>query len=402
MFRSNQSHPHRQQSWFNQNFLNNRWVTTLLIILLVMINIMVFTRIAYLFSPVKDFFSIVGLPLVGTGALYYLFSPLVNKLVRRGLKKSTAIALIFIIALLLIIWGASSLFPIIKAQTTALAYNWPRYVDAISELFNRVISHPALRPLNNLLSPIVSQIDLSRLTGANGGAFNSLGSLVGTVTQVTTGIVVIPVLLYYLLLEDYKIPQSILHAIPSIYRKPIRRIMVRTNQQIAQYVRGQIIVAICVAIMFMIGFSIIGLDYGITIGILAGFLNIIPIIGSMLAAVPALIIGLITSPLMFLKVVIVLALEQTIEGRILSPQVLGSSMEIHPVTILLVLLAGGKMFGLAGVILAVPGYAVLKVLFDELFSWYRIQSDLYEDEETPMTPPEFYKENLPVVIEEHS
>lgn len=401
MFRPNQSQPHRQQTWFNQNFLNNRWVTTLLIILLVMINIMVFTRIAYLFTPVKDFFSIVGLPLVGTGILYYLFSPLVTQLVRRGLKKSTAIALIFLVALLLIIWGASSLYPIIKVQTTSLIYNWPRYVESTNELFNRIISHPTLRPLNNLLNPIISQIDLSRLTRANGNAFDSLGSLVGTVTQVTTGIVVIPVLLYYLLLEDYKIPHSILHAIPSIYRKPIRRIMIRTNQQIAQYVRGQIIVAICVGVMFMFGFSVIGLDYGITIGILAGFLNIIPIIGSMLAAVPALIIGLITSPIMFIKVIIVLTLEQTIEGRIISPQVLGSSMEIHPVTILLVLLAGGKVFGLAGVILAVPGYAVLKVLFDELFSWYRIQSDLYEDEEAPMTPPEFYKENLPITIEEY-
>ena len=164
------------------------------------------------------------------------------------------------------------------------------------------------------------------------------------------------------------------------------RMMYQGHYQVAQYIRGQIIVAICVAIMFCIGYSIVGLDYAIALGVVSGFLNIIPLLGSFIAVIPAFIIALITSPVMVLKVAIVMMVEQTIEGRFIAPQVLGNNLKIHPVTILIVLLSAGKAFGLVGVILGVPGYAVIKVIVGEFYELYRERSGAYGPKEAIQAP----------------
>jgi len=97
--------------------------------------------------------------------------------------------------------------------------------------------------------------------------------------------------------------------------------------------------------------------------------------------VPSVVIAMVISPWMLVKVLIVFVIEQTIEGRGISPLVLGSSLAIHPVTILIVLLAAGKIFGLMGVIFGFPGYAILKVLITHLFAWYQAQSGLYQSDD---------------------
>ncbi|MRT18512.1 AI-2E family transporter, partial [Vitellibacter sp. q18] len=102
------------------------------------------------------------------------------------------------------------------------------------------------------------------------------------------------------------------------------------NDQVSSYIRGQLTVAFAVAIMFMIGFSVIGLDYAVTLGIAAGFLNLIPYLGSFLAMIPAVFLGIVSGPALLIKVLIVFAIEQTVEGRFISPLVLGSQLSIHP------------------------------------------------------------------------
>ena len=137
--------------------------------------------------------------------------------------------------------------------------------------------------------------------------------------------------------------------------------------------------AFAVAIMFMIGFAVIGLEYAVTLGIIAGFLNLIPYLGSFLAMIPAIFLAIVAGPFMIIKVLIVFAVEQTIEGRLISPLVLGNQLSIHPVTILLVLLTSGKLFGIIGVILGIPVYAAAKVVITHVFEWYTTISSLYEE-----------------------
>ena len=140
--------------------------------------------------------------------------------------------------------------------------------------------------------------------------------------------------------------------------------------------------------MFVICAAIIGMKFGIVRGIFAGSPNIIPYMGSFIAMVPAVIVAIVDSPLMLAKVLLVFSIEQFIEGRVISPQILGSNLEVHPVTIIFVLLTAGKLFGLTGFILGIPGYAVLKVLFMHIFEWYKEISGLYLDEPEIEEEPE--------------
>ncbi|MCW6652270.1 AI-2E family transporter [Aerococcaceae bacterium NML191292] len=385
--KSNHELADKKQSWFWRYFLNNQVVTTLLIVLLLLLILWVFTRISHLFSPIGQFLDIVAFPLITAGILFYLFSPIVDRLVKKGMNRHMAIILIFIGIVLLIVWGVSTLYPILQRQTTAFITNLPSYFNAINEM---VVDLPYWDNKESVfanLQPIIEGLDLKslpdRLNSILSSTFGGLGSVVGTITQVVTGLLTAPVVLYYLLLEGHHLGDKLLYYVPTRYRQIVRRMMYQGNYQVSQYIRGQIIVAICVAILFTIGYSIIGLDYGVTLGVVSGFLNIIPFLGSFIAVIPALIIALITSPSMVVKVVIVMMIEQTIEGRFISPQVLGNNMKIHPVTILLVLLAAGKLFGIAGVILGVPGYAIIKVIVSEVYELFREKSGWYEEEEAP-------------------
>ena len=166
-------------------------------------------------------------------------------------------------------------------------------------------------------------------------------------------------------------PDYLVSFLPNRYRLGVKDVFKSMNTQLSNYIRGQLGVAFLVALMFWIGYMIIGLKYALLLGIIAGFLNLIPYLGSFLAMVPAVALGLFTSPFMLVKVLIVFVIEQTLEGRLISPLILGNSMKFHPLTVLFVLLVSGKIFGLLGVIIGVPGYAVLKVIVSTYFDWFK-------------------------------
>jgi len=366
-----------RNTWFFQRFLNNKAVISLLIILISLLIIHVFTKIAYLFSPITQFVNFIAFPIIATVILYYLVAPVINKLDQRGINKRISIIGLFIVIVLLIIWGVSYLVPIIQNQTRSFMDNIPVYMETLERMD---IDSPFIPNISSYLEDFNLSMITEQINPIITSTFGSLSNVIGTITQLATGLVMIPILLYYILVDGEKIPNTILYYIPTKYRVSARRILYRGNYQVSQYIRGQILVATIVGIMFGIGYTFIGLDYGVTLAVISALLNVIPYLGTFIAVVPALIIGLLTSPLMFVKVIIVLVIEQTIEGRIVSPQILGNSLKIHPVTILLILVGAGHIFGLTGVILGVPGYAVIKVIASELYDVFREQSGLYEEE----------------------
>ena len=290
----------------------------------------------------------------------------------------------------LIVWGITTLIPIIQEQTISIIENWPIYWDNIvsqidSWLRSDVLSEfqTRLTDLNaNLLSNVSDQANSVLDT-----TFTSIGSVVGALTNVVIAIITMPFILFYLLKDGKSLPYHVMKMIPSKMRGGTYRLLTEINTQISQYIRGQLMVAFFVGLMFWIGFASIGLEYAVTLGVLAGFLNLIPYLGSFLATVPAIVIALVDSPSMLIKVLIVFAIEQTIEGRVIQPQILGNNLEIHPLTIIIVLLSAGKIFGVPGVILGIPGYAILKVIVVHFFRWYKDYSGLYESDDNPAPSP---------------
>ena len=376
-------------SWFARHFLNNRIAVGLLILLLGLVNIWVFTRVSYILTPIGVVFDVAAFPIITAGVMYYLFAPLVDKMEQRGVNRHITIIGIFIGLTLLITWGIASLIPTLQRQTLSFVKSMPSYIDELNHMLYQLPYITENSDVMNRVQSTINSLDIKslaeQLNKIVSTTFGGLGSVVGTVTQVVLGLLTVPIVLYYLLLDGSRLGDYLLYFVPTNYRKMAKRMLDQGHYQVAQYIRGQIIVAVCVAIMFCIGYSVVGLDYAISLGVLSGFLNIIPYLGSFIAVIPALIIALITSPVMVVKVIIVMMIEQTIEGRLIAPQVLGSNLKIHPVTILIVLLAAGKAFGLVGVILGVPGYAVLKVIVSEFYDLYRERSGRYETAELPVS-----------------
>lgn len=384
-----QKKPH---SWFWKWFLNNQAVTSLLVILLILLILLLFTKVSYLFEPVWQFLAIVGLPIILAGILYYLMNPTVDYLERKGIKRIYSIFGLFILVVGLIVWGVVVIIPKIQEQSMSFADNLPGYLTIIENKVNEILSDPIFSQVQEqfeasnekLISSLTDIVqNLSRSTIQN------LGSFFGAVATIVLAVITMPFILFYLLKDGRKLAPYFVKFLPTKMRQPSLVVLKEMNDQVSSYIRGQLTVAFAVAVMFMIGFSIIGLDYAITLGIAAGFLNLIPYLGSFLAMIPAVFLGIVGGPVLLIQVLIVFVIEQTIEGRLISPLVLGNELSIHPVTILLVLLTSGKLFGLVGVILGIPVYAAAKVVITHVFEWYTRVSSLYEEEEPiPEAPPE--------------
>ncbi|MGG5341076.1 AI-2E family transporter [Enterococcus sp. AZ192] len=374
----------KRLSWFWRWFLNNQVVTALLIVLLILLIILVFTKVSYLFTPVWQFIGVVGLPLIMAGILYYLMNPVVDFLEKKQIPRIWSIIGLFIIVVALIIWGLVVIVPKIQEQTISFGNHFPQYIETIDKKMQEILSDPLFAQfrtqledmgdkLTNSLGDVIRNISTFTVQG--------LGSFVGAVATVFVAIVTMPFILFYLLKDGKQLAPYLMKFLPNKMRKPTLRVLSEVNEQVSSYIRGQLTVAFAVAVMFIIGFSVIGLDYAITLGITAGFLNLIPYLGSFLAMIPAIFLGIVGGPVLLVKVLVVFVIEQTIEGRVISPLVLGSQLDIHPVTILVVLLTSGKLFGVVGVILGIPVYAAAKVIITHIFEWYKDVSSLYHEEE---------------------
>ncbi len=384
-----QKKPH---SWFWKWFLNNQAVTSLLVILLILLILLLFTKVSYLFEPVWQFLAIVGLPIILAGILYYLMNPTVDYLERKGIKRIYSIFGLFILVVGLIVWGVVVIIPKIQEQSMSFADNLPGYLTIIENKVNEILSDPIFSQVQEQIEASNEKL-ISSLTdivqNLSRSTIQNLGSFFGAVATIVLAVITMPFILFYLLKDGRKLAPYFVKFLPTKMRQPSLVVLKEMNDQVSSYIRGQLTVAFAVAVMFMIGFSIIGLDYAITLGIAAGFLNLIPYLGSFLAMIPAVFLGIVGGPVLLIQVLIVFVIEQTIEGRLISPLVLGNELSIHPVTILLVLLTSGKLFGLVGVILGIPVYAAAKVVITHVFEWYTRVSSLYEEEEPiPEASPE--------------
>lgn len=371
------------QSIFHRWLLDNKIVSAMFMILLFLIIVFMIHKVVFIFDPVAEFFSAVGAPIIIAGVFYFLLNPMVDWAERRfNFPRIATISIQFIVLAVLIIWGLAVFIPWMSSQIISLVNEWPTYWHKIVTMINHFTSNKQFNAVNKWFNTTNSEIstwlkDYSAEYAKKG--LHGVSSVVGTVTSVVIAIITFPFVLFYLLKDGHQMPAYIAKFLPVKARRSFLEMLKEISTQISNYIRGQISVAFAVMIMFAIGYTIIGLPYGWLIAIVAGILNIIPFLGSFLAMVPAVVVGIFVSPVMLISVLVVFMIEQTLEGRIISPKLLGSSMKIHPVTVLIVLLSAGNIFGILGVIFGVPGYAILKVLIYRFYNWWQTSSDLFKE-----------------------
>lgn len=381
------THQPQQNSLFYKWVLNNKAVIALLITLLVFLTIFVFTKISFLFTPVLSFFAVIMLPVVMSTILYYLIKPLVDRIEKLGPNRTTSIFMVFGLVILLFVWAISGFIPMVKDQLTSFIQDLPKYVGKVNLEANKVLENDWLVSYKPQLQDILTTISQKALDYAQDFSKNAIdwaGNFAGAVARITVAVIISPFILFYFLRDSGKMKNGLVNVLPIKIRRPVARVLGEINKQLSGYVQGQVTVAIVVGFMFSIMFSLVGLKYSITFGIIAGFLNMIPYLGSFLAMIPVVIMGMVQGPLMLVKVLIIFTIEQTIEGRFVAPLVLGNKLSIHPISIMFLLLTAGSMFGVWGVFLVIPVYASVKVIVKEVFEWYKGVSGLYEEEQVTL------------------
>lgn len=378
-------------SWFVKWVLNNKAVSVLIIVLLILLNLLLLPKVSFIFQPLVAFFDVMGLPLIMAGVLYYLLNPFIDWMETKNIPRAGGITIVFVVIAALLAWGIATLIPIIREQTLSLLDNWQEYLTSFISQIDTFFRSDLLSQLqmqltgedDSLSTSITDQADDVVDTTVTG-----IGSIFGILSTTVLAIITTPFILFYLLKDGHHLPYHIMKLVPSRMREHTYLLLRETNLQISQYIRGQLLVAFFVGLLFWIGFSIIGLEYALILAITAGALNLIPFLGTFIAFFPIVIIAIVLHPpIMLAKVLIVFFIEQTLEGRVIQPLILGSNLNIHPVTIIAVLLTAGNLFGIPGVILGIPAYAVSKVFLVHLFTWYQRYTGLYDDEYNPAPKP---------------
>ncbi|AGY80891.1 AI-2E family transporter [Carnobacterium inhibens] len=375
------------------NYLGgNNTLFTLLILIMIGIVIYIYHSIAFIFEPLNVIFSTLIAPVILAFVFYYLLNPIVDWMERHKIKRIWSVIILFVAIIGILIGAVALAFPPIQEQVTSLVNNFPTYVDTIG---TTVISWVDGTPLENSASDLVEWLNswVSNIPSIAVDYFdtavNGLTNIFSTVSNVVVVIVTFPIIAFFLLKDDEKFFSYVMKIIPPKFRKDTKNIFATINEQVGSYIKGQLMISLSLGIMMFIGFSIIGLDYAGVLAIVATFTSIIPYVGAALAMIPAIIIALTTSWVMVLKLIIVWVVVQFVDGNLVEPNIMGKNLNVHPLTIIIVLLVLGDLLGFVGLVLGVPIYAISRVLATFVFrkfkqrynKYYGDESGYYEDTE---------------------
>ena len=370
----------KEPTRFNK-FLGGRNLVFLLsVLILIGITIFIYTKISFIFHPLIVILSTVAPPAIIAFIIFYLMNPIVNLLEKIRIKRLWGI-IIIILSIGGIITGLVFLaLPSIQKQANDLIVDIPRYVEQIGGDIQNITNDSFLESTYDKgyewVQSTINDVP-NAIKNYTGDVYEGFVNVATTVTNVFVALFTFPFVLFFLLKDGDAFKRFFLRILPPKFRSDADQILHNMDQQVGSYIRGQIIVAICIGILLYIGYLIIGLDFAITLAIIAALTSVVPYIGPIIAILPAIIIAIVDSPFMLFKLAIVWAIVQFSEGNFISPNVMGRTMQIHPLTIIFVLLIGGNLFGIVGIILGIPGYAILKVFVTYLFKKVRQQYDKY-------------------------
>ncbi len=389
--------PKERSLFFSTKFIQflggKNLLFTLIALLLLGLVIFVFDKVSFLFYPLQVLFEVVILPGVLAIIAYYLLRPFLRILVKWRVPRVWAIIILYLIVLGLITLLIVAVFPFLRDQFKNLIEEFPTYFMSVTENIVSFLNNSSFNDLfkqynfnyDKVLTDITTNI-ASTVQNTFSGVAKSVASgitgFVSTLTGIVLSLVTVPFILFYLLYEGDKLPKFILSILPPRARSEANQVMKEVDKQVSSYIQGQILVSICIGVMMTIGFLIIGLPYALVLGFLAMITSVVPYLGPAIAITPAIIISLVNSPLMLISLVIVWTIVQLIEGKLITPNIMGKSLSIHPITIIFVLLTSGSLFGVAGVILGIPGYAILKVVVSHVYRLLKRRYNRYESDES--------------------
>jgi len=299
------------------------------------------------------------LSVVLAAALAYLVHPLVVALERRGHGRSLAIWFSFVAMTIVIVALFLSLLPDLAAQLTRLLGSIPVYAAQVEKAATYLES-TYLRMIPAVLGQYLDQRIFASEEALLGIVHHLLDGLLQLV-KMALWLFMAPVIAFYFLRDGTRWKQMAVGLLPGALQGEVVSLLTTMDHLVSAFLRGQMLVCAVVAFLSWGALFLLGVEWAVLLGLFAGLTELIPYFGPLIGAGPALLVALLDGPWLAVKVAAAFFLIQQLEGNVISPKLLGDQLGLHPLAIIVALVAGGR-FGLAGLLLAVPVLAFASTL----------------------------------------
>ena len=335
---------------------------------------LILAGLLYILQPVLTPF------VVGIG-IAYLADPFVDRLEARGWPRSMATVMVFLVLIFLLIGLFLGIYPLLIKQIQTLVQMLP----SIEIWFNATL----LPWLQSNLGLDVKSMKLDLVTEGLAAEWKQTGGVISRVAKYATessmglistlgSVAMVPVVAFYMLRDFDLVTERIKMLLPLSIQPQVNAWAIESNNVLAAFMRGQLLVMLSLGAIYALGLHLVGLNYALLIGVLAGLASVVPYLGFVVGIAAALTISLFQfdNYLPLVMVLVVFSVGQIVESFVLTPLLVGDRIGLHPVAVIFAILAGGQLFGFMGVLLALPIAAVIMVLLRHLHKGY-INSDLY-------------------------
>lgn len=307
---------------------------------------------------IKDIIAVIFVAFVLASAL----DPWIDALQKRKIPRGVGILIIYLVMLAVISLTFALIIPPIIEQTKQITNSFPEYFEKISDLYTNFQQFSndygvqstvqnSLNSINNTLGQLGSGIFSvsSRFFGAIFGAFAIL------------------VIVFYMTIGEAGIKEFFLFIAPSKYQPYFVHKINQVQRKLGLWLRGQLILGLIIFTLTYIGLSILQVEYALVLALFAGLAEFVPYIGPIISAVPAIFLTFANSPVQALMVVVLYIVIQQLENQIIVPKVMQKSVGLNPLVVIVVMLIGAKIGGIAGIILAVPTATIIKIFLSDFF-----------------------------------
>ncbi|MCD9021387.1 AI-2E family transporter [Cohnella silvisoli] len=329
------------------------------------------SKVDYLFDPIGSMLAALFVPIVISGLFYYMFRPPVRLLAKR-LPLSLSIVIVYLSVLGLILLFSWLIWPPIRDQSLTLVQNFPDIVESVKQWLISVQKHQWVQNISKDDTFSTGNLS-SQLSTMLGDLLNSVVGSVRSVFNIAMNFFLllglVPFIIYYMLSEGHKFPALVLKFIPDRWHNEVLPTLKEIDTSIGSFIMSKVITSLIIGTLTFCGYLIIDLPYPLLLGLVAAITNVIPYLGPLFAAVPTVIVALTISPITVLQVCAIIVISNQIEANLIAPKIMGKQLNVHPLTIMLLVIGVGAIIGPLGMVIVVPTYAILKIIVIRVYNF---------------------------------
>ncbi|WP_040226058.1 AI-2E family transporter [Bhargavaea cecembensis] len=344
--------------------LKKPWFQVGVAILLGILIIKYFIEIQFIFEPLVIIAKTAIVPVIFGGVLFYLAVPVQRRLEASNVPRWGSILIILAIVAVIIWVFVALIGPIVTKQVNNLVDNAPELTRQLNDVRVDLLHQKDDLP-DQVQTTLNNALDRVEASAVKFGSW--VIQFLQTVAQALVLLILVPFFFIFMLKDHEKFAPRIYNLFHGKRREWVKKTLHDINHVLSSYIQGQLLISTILATLILIGYLIIGLKYALLLALFALVMNVIPFLGPWIAFAPAAVIGFLQDPKMVIWVSLVTLAAQQTDSHLITPNIMGKTLDIHPLTVITLILAAGNIAGFFGILLAVPTYAVIKVVVINIY-----------------------------------